>query len=607
MSEDIIKRRDFLTGVATVATAVTSGAVTAEGQVTGPFPAANPVRRAADLVLRNGNIITVDVGFTIAQALAIAGDRIAAVGPNVAMTPHIGPGTRILDLKGKTVIPGLLDSHAHMDREGLKTIFPSLGRVRSIRDIQDRIAELARKSRPGEWIVTMPIGDPPFYFDVPDILAERRWPTRQELDKAAPNNPVLIRCIWGYWRSSPPLVSCANSAALKRAGITRETVSPVPELKIERDRNGDPTGVFSESEMQPLAELIWFREATRFSRTDRARALPISAQTYHAYGTTGVFEEHGVANEVLRAYKDVFRDGNLTMRAALVFSPNWKAAAGAPLGPFMEAWGGWLGEPALGDDWLKVTGLYVDIQHRASDDIRATAAAPYTGWSGFNYDTGLSPERLKELALHCAHNDIRVITIATFSPGIIDILEQVDREVPLKGRRWVVGHVNVMSPRDIERVARMGLLITTHTNRDIYKSGHLLQKALPPEQRGQITPLRQLLDAGVKVALVTDNVPVSMFWPIWESVARLSVTDERVAPKEAITRAEALRCSTLNGAYLTFDEAKKGSIEPGKLADLAVLSADPLSVEENSIRVIRSLMTMVGGRIVFQAPDWTAA
>ena len=127
------------------------------------------------------------------------------------------------------------------------------------------------------------------------------------------------------------------------------------------------------------------------------------------------------------------------------------------------------------------------------------------------------------------------------------------------------------------------------------------------EQQGQIAPLRQLLDAGVKVALATDNVPVSMFWPIWESVARLSVTNERVAPNQAITRAEALRCSTLNGAYLTFDEAKKGSSEPGKLADLAVLSADPLSVEEEDIREIKSLMTIVGGRLVHQSPNWHAA
>ena len=150
--------------------------------------------------------------------------------------------------------------------------------MRSIKDIQDRIAELARGKQPGEWIVTMPIGDPPYYFDVPDILAEKRWPTRQELDAAAPNNPVYIRSIWGFWRGTLPLVSCANTEALKRAGITRDTVSPVAALTIEKDGNGDPTGVFIEQDMQPLAELIWFRDATRFSHADRLRALPLSAQ-----------------------------------------------------------------------------------------------------------------------------------------------------------------------------------------------------------------------------------------------------------------------------------------------------------------------------------------
>src|SRR5216683_4282216 len=170
--------------------------------------------------------------FTVAEAVAITGERVAAVGPNAAMAAFTAPATRIVDLQGKTVVPGLIDGHAHMDREGLKNIFPSLGRVRSIRDIQDRIAELARKANPGEWIVTMPIGDPPFYFDVPDILAEKRWPTRQDLDVAAPNNPVFIRSIWGFWRSTPPLVSCANTEALQRAGITRNTVSPVPALAV---------------------------------------------------------------------------------------------------------------------------------------------------------------------------------------------------------------------------------------------------------------------------------------------------------------------------------------------------------------------------------------
>ena len=128
---------------------------------------------------------------------------------------------------------------------------------------------------------------------------------------------------------------------------------------------------------------------------------------------------------------------------------------------------------------------------------------------------------------------------------------------------------------------------------------------MPAERYGQITPVRSLLDAGVNVGLVTDNVPVSLFWPIWQVVARLSrVTNERVAPEQVIARAAALRCATFNGAYLTFDEAKKGSLEPGKLADLAVPSADPLGVEEAGIRDISSLMTMVGGRIVHEAPNW---
>ena len=204
-------------------------------------------REPADSVLNNGKIITVDAASTIAQAIAIRGDRIVAVGSDIAMTAHVGRSTRVINLGGRNVIPGLVDAHAHMDREGLREVFPSLGPVRSIRDIQERIAEIARGRQPGEWIVTMPIGDAPYYFGVPDILAEGRWPSRQELDAAAPNNPVYIRSIWGYWRHTFPLVSCANTEALRRAGISRDTLSPVPTLTIDRDAAGDPTGVFLET------------------------------------------------------------------------------------------------------------------------------------------------------------------------------------------------------------------------------------------------------------------------------------------------------------------------------------------------------------------------
>ncbi len=585
-------------GTAGVLSGAVPGAAGAQASLPAPVAAGTGL---ADLILTNGKIITVDAAFTVAQALAIAGDRILAVGSDAAMARVSGPTTRVVDLKGKAVIPGITDGHAHMDREALRSVFPALGRVRSVRDIQDRIAELARAKQPGEWIVTMPIGDPPYYFDVPDILAEKRWPTRQELDAAAPNNPVFIRSIWGYWRGTFPLVSCANTEALKRAGITRDTVSPVDTLKIEKDANGDPTGVFVEREMAPVAELIWFRQPAAFTPADRLRAVPQSARAYHAFGTTSVFEGHGAATELLRTYKRADREGTLTMRTALAFSPNWQAAGGAPLGPFVEAWGGWLGEPGFGNDRLKMSGLCVHAGREAADDVRARAA-PYTGWAGFNSNHGLPRDQAKELLVHCAANDIRAVMIGSSN---LDLYDEVDREIPLKGRRWVISHISTLSPRDIERIVRMGLVLTTHTNNYLYKGLHAQAQRLPPERHGEIVPLRSLLDAGVKVSLATDNVPVSPFLPIWQAVARRSYqTKEQVAPGEALSRADALRCATANGAYLTFDEDKKGSLEAGKLADVAVLSADPLATEESGIAEIRSLMTMVGGRIVHETPNW---
>lgn len=555
----------------------------------------------ADFLLTNGKIITCDAAFTIADSIAVTGDTISAVGPGLVTAAHTGPGTQVIDLRGKSVMPGLIDTHAHMDREGLKTVFPSLGRVRSVGDIQDRISELARDKAPGEWIVTMPIGDPPYYFDVPGILAEGRWPTRWELDEAAPRNPVFIRSIWGFWRHTLPLVSCANTLALERAGITRDTISPVETLRIGKDANGDPDGVFYENELQPIAELIWFRHASGFSRADRARTLPAAADAYHAYGTTSIFEEHGAATELLRAYKDAYREGALKMRSTLVISPNWQVIGEVSYQRFVEAWGGWLGEPGFGDARLKTGGLFVDIGRDAANDLRATAS-PNTGWAGFNYDTGLPRERVKEVLIACAQNDIRAVGIW---PNILDIYDEVDREIPLNGRRWVLGHISTLSPFDIDRIARMGLVVTTHTNRYIFKEGHLLQKKLPADRHNEIEPLRALVDAGVKVAFATDNVPVSLFWPIWQSVARINrYTNEPVALDQALSREEALRCATWNGAYLTFDEDRKGSLETGKLADLTVLDADPLAVTDTNIRDIASLMTMIGGEIVYRRSGW---
>jgi hypothetical protein len=603
MGDGSIPRRDFLTSAGAGVAATIAAGSSARAQGTSPATAAT---RPADLILKNANVITIDARSSIAEAIAIAGDRVLAVGPDAAMAAHTAPITRVLDLKQRTITPGLIDGHAHMDREALRHVFPALGRVRSIKDIQDRIAELARGKQPGEWVVTMPIGDPPYYFDVPGLLAEKRWPTRQELDQAAPNNPVFIRSIWGYWRGTFPLVSCANTEALKRAGITRDTVSPVESLTIQKDGNGDPTGVFIEQEMAPIAEMIWFREAARFSHADRIRALLESAKAYHGVGTTSTFEGHGIANELLRVYRQARHDGTLTMRSTLAFSANWPAAGGAPLGPFVEAWAGWLGEPGFGDDWLKMGGLYVQVGRGAADEVRASAG-PYTGWAGFNSSHGLPPDRFKELLLHCARNDIRAVAIAGGGGlGVLDFYEEVDKQIPLKGRRWVVSHVNVISPRDIERIARMGLVLTTHTNAYLYKALETTASKLKPEQYDDIVPMNALREAGVTVSLATDNVPISLFYPISQTVARKDFKTRRMfGDKQALSRMEALRCATANGAYLTFDETKKGSLEVGKYADLTVLSANPLTVAEDKIADMTAQMTMVGGKIVHETPNWS--
>jgi predicted amidohydrolase YtcJ len=555
----------------------------------------------ADTILVNGRIITVDEDFSIADSIAIAGDRIIAVGEGEAVKRYRGPGSVVHDLGGRAVLPGLIDGHAHMDREGLKGVFPSLGPVRSIRDIQQRIAALAREAQPGEWIVTMPIGDPPYYFDMPGLLEEKRWPTRWELDEAAPDNPLFIRSIWGFWRHTLPLVSCANSVALARAGITRKTVSPIDTLEIVHDSAGEPTGVFLERELQPIAELTLFRMAPGFTRAHRAATLPEAQRHYHAFGTTSIFEEHGAATELLRAYKDARRDGGLSMRTSLVFSPNWRVVGDVDLAAVVEAWGGWLGEPALGDEMLKMSGLFVDLDASVANRLRGSAA-PYTGWAGFNYETALPREKALQVLRACAENDIRVIAIWS---NMLDLFEAIDREFPLAGRRWVIGHISVLSPNDIERIVRMGLVVTSHTNRYLEKEGHLLLQRLAPERHGEIVPLKTLIEAGVKVSLGTDNVPVSMFAPIWQSVARISrYSGERIVPAQCLTREQAIRAATINGACLTFEEGRKGSLEVGKLADLVVLDADPLSVPERRIRDIRAVMTMVGGRIVFAGDDW---
>lgn len=555
---------------------------------------------APDLILRGGKVITVDSRFRMASAFAVKGGRFVAVGDNAAISRLAGEGTRIVEAAGRAVAPGLIDGHAHMDREGLKKlIYPSLAGCRSIADILDRIAALVRDAAPGEWIVTMPVGDPPNFFGVPDCLAEKRYPNRHDLDRVAPDNPVYIKSIWGPWRHVLPLVSIANTKALERAGVTAATPPPGPSVEIETDpETGAPTGIFVENTPYPIVELSLMAAAGGFSAADRVRGLRESMRLYNAAGTTSVFEGHGVAGEVLGAYQALRRAGEASVRGNLVFSPSWSAVAPADRGEVLRSWARWLAGRGLGDGMLRVAGLFAEFEGGPEHAVRARAN-PYTGWAGFHFDAGLPRAALKALLVEAAHLGIRVSGIV---PPMLDLFAEVDREAPIGDQRWILGHINVLSEDDVARIRDLGLIVTTHTNRYIYKEGHLLKDRLGKSREDDIVPLRRLLDAGVHVSFATDNVPISLWHPVWQAVARKSLyTGETIAPAQRLTREEALRCATAEGAWLSFEEGEKGSIEEGKLADFAVLSDDPLACPEEALRDIKSELTVVGGRVVHEA------
>jgi len=552
-----------------------------------------------DLVLFGGNIVTLDPALHVAEAVAVAGERVTEVGASTDVRGLAGEQTRLVDLRGRTVVPGLVDAHAHMDREGLKTLYPSLAGARSIDDVLQRIEVLVNAVAPGDWIVTMPLGDPPYYFDVPGNLREQRFPTRRDLDRVAPRNPVYIRSIWGYWRHTLPLVSIASSEALRLAGITRETVAPWDGISIEKDAVGEPTGVFVERTYIPVVELSLMASAPRFTHQDRVRGLRDSMKIYNATGTTSVVEGHGVADEVLRVYDETARRGDLTVRAHLAVSPSWGAATASAsmIESRLAAWRSHIAGRGSGDAFLRVAGLVTESNPTPDALVRARAM-PYTGWAGFSYDAALPRARIKDVLLASARAGIRILSMGS---GLLDLYEEVDRIVPIRDRRWVIEHVGILTADEIARIRDLDIVLTTHTNRYLYKEGAAFRAQVGPDAEDTIVPLQRLKEAGVHVALATDNVPPSMFLPVWQAAARVDrATGRVIGPAQRLSRADALRAATVEGAYVTFEEDQKGTIERGKLADLAVLSDDPLTCPEERLRDITAEMTIVGGRVVYE-------
>ena len=548
---------------------------------------------AAGVALLNGRIVTLDPARPRAPALAIAGDRIVAVGGDREIRRLRDRRTRVVDLRGATVVPGLVDAHAHLDREGLKYLYPSLARCRSIADIQAVIRRLAATRARDGWIVTMPVGAPPFYMDAPGSLRERRWPTRVDLDAAASGLPVYVRGIWGYW-NKPPVVSIANSAALARAGVTRDTVPPKG-VEILKDTTGEPTGVFVEHNLIQVLEFTLMRAVPRFTRADRLTALADSQRRYAARGVTAIYEGHGIAPELLAVYREARERGALRVRAFLAVSPTWEAADAARAIPEVAAWAGGRG---MGDDLLRVAGIC--LHHGGDPEVARIlhASQPYTGWAGF-VESANSPEAYREQAELAARHRLRVNTLVTRSlPEVLDVWEKIAQRTPIADLRWVAVHLNAATADQLARLKRLGAVATTNPISYLWRSAADEARKLG-DAAETLLPHRSLERLRLRFGLATDNKPADP-WLAFRAVVerRDMTTGEIVGARERLTRLAALRALTVGGAWVTFAERERGVLAPGRQADLAVFEDDPLTMPLADIDSLACRLTIVGGRVV---------
>ena len=554
---------------------------------------------APDLLLTGGRVHTVDAADRVVEAVAIRGDRILATGSAAALAELAGPDTRTVQLEGRSVVPGLVDGHAHMEREALKRLRPSLAGASSVGEDLARVSAAAAAIPKGAWVVTMPLGDPPFYFGGADALAERRLPTRAELDAVAPEHPVCIPGAFGNW-GRPPGWTVLNSAGLAAAGITAASRPECAGVQVELDpATGEPTGVIVEHNYRPSLEFDLLRGLPSFGYEERLQALLDSIPMYQALGTTSIYEGHGSAPESIAIYRDAWERGRLTVRTCLCVSPTWSGLDEARLA--MRDWLAYARGRGMGDPWLRICGVYLGLGGDPAHAALARAALPNTGWTGYvEWANDLADFR--ELAMIAARNDLRVnAVVGERLPEALDALEAVDRVHALAGRRWVIEHIGRMRPDDLPRIRALGLMLTTIPTYSLWKDGDAY---LDDPDGGEWTlPHRALMEAGLPIAAGTDNVPCSPFWPMWAAIARVERTTGRtLGTSQALDRRQALRLMTIEGARLSFEEDVKGSLEPGKYADLAVLDDDPHEVPLDALRGLTSSMTVVGGRIVHHRP-----
>jgi predicted amidohydrolase YtcJ len=526
----------------------------------------------ADTVFLNGKIVTVDDRFTIAEALAVKDGRIVAVGSTVDIDRLKGPATRVVDLNGRTVIPGLIDNHAHYMRAAEywhREV--RLDGVTSHKEALDLIKEKVRESKAGEWVVVLGGWSEEQFTDEP------RGFTRNELDAIAPDNPVGLQLF--YFRAY------ANSAALKAMGIEPTTPDPAG-IKIGKDDKGQLTGALDGGAAIGLLRAK-LGDVAREKAVENARLLmrdlnKMGVTAFQDQGGTGVKPSH------IEAFRIARDSGQMTVRSFYNYYEEPRSAADVDnlIGRMAQI------KPFQGDDWFDLTGYGETLYFPLHDALLAKAANP-------------SAEALQlwqRLGLALAKNGLHLNVHAQLRgsiEGFLTAMEAINKEKPIKGLRWTFSHLDQVQLQDLERMKRLDIYAQIHSRPTI--QGALMFK-VHGDQTYDMPPLRLIQDSGIPWGLGSDATavtPSSPFYTLWWAVTGRMIGGKQVL-RQTISREEALIAHTRANAAFLFQEGNLGSLARGKYADLLVLDRDYLTVPAEEISAIKPLMTMVGGKVVYE-------
>ncbi len=530
----------------------------------------------ADMVILNGNIITVDAKKPYAQAVAIKSGKITGVGSNAAIKRLAGAGTEVLDMMEMTVLPGFIDSHTHpsMAATSFLEIDCRAPEIKGIKDIQAAVAKKAAELGPGEWVRGTNYND--------SKLAERRQVTRRELDEAAPNNPVLLRSDTGHQ-------SIANSQALAIAGITRNTPDPAGG-KIDRDEAGEATGLLYE-----LASRLVRDKVPEYNVEQMKQGLRALWTKFNEWGITSTHDASGETTGI-RAYQELLAEGTRKIRVNLMV----RMTAGPRVTlDHMRALGI---QSGFGDEWLKVMSLKIMGDGSGAGGTAGVYTPQFRGPKGLGIMT-TSAEEMDRLVMDAHQAGIRVSIHSIGDRGIdiaLDAIEKAQKAYPASDMRHRIEHNSCSTPKQLERIKALGVVPSSSIGY-MYAIGDQYAENFGPERSRWLHPHKTMQEMGI-IAGGNSDCPVSFNGPLiqmYAAVTRKSCTGQAVGPEETINIKDAVKTYTWNGAYLAKEENIKGSIEAGKLADLVVLDRDVMTVPSNEIKDVKVLMTIVDGKVVY--------